>query len=654
MTSRRFVLVAALAALVASTPAHALRLVNYNILNYPGSTGSARAVHFRTILAPLAADIIVAEEITSTAAPTQFLNEVLEVMEPGQWGTMPLLDGNDTDSAIFYRKSAIDTLGHWAFYPNPANLLRYVHVFRLRPTGYVSGAAEIRIYSCHLKASTGFESQRLAECVGLRDSMNAMPAGTHGLIAGDLNFYTQSAEAGYAKLLETQANNIGRVYDLLPAGSWHDNASFANIHTQSPCLSGGGACASGASTGGMDDRFDFILPTDNWSTGQGLSVIPGTLIPVGNDGLHLNKNITDAPTIPEGTAYASALQLASDHLPLRIDIQLPAKISTPSLVTFGTVIAGAPAAMQSLGITNTATGLADSLNCAFTAPSGFTAPGALAIAAGATGNASLGMLTSSAGAKAGTLAIASDAPDAPVANVSLSGTVLEHAVASLDSTAVVLAGAVDFGVHEAGQFTQQTVRVYNTGYDALHARLLVTGIAIAGGDGRFSLVSGPVGGLLSSTGADVTVAFDDAGATLDSTYTGSLAVSSADEPLPGALAQPDLTVALQAHVMSGAVRVDDAIVPTTTRLFAASPNPFRGVTSLRLDLAQATRASVAVFDLAGRQVATLRDGTLAAGRQTVSWDGRDASGAAVGSGVYVIRFAAAGLAPQNVRVAFVR
>ncbi len=213
-------------------------------------------------------------------------------------------------------------------------------------------AAEVRIYAAHLKASTGFESQRLAECTGIRDNMNAMPAGTRAILCGDLNFYTQSAEPGYAKLLESQVNNIGRMYDLLPAGAWHDNAAFAAYHTQSPCLSG--TCASGAATGGLDDRFDFILPTVSLGTGQGMAVIPGTCISVGNDGQHLNKNITDAPTLPEGAAYATAIKLASDHLPVRIDLQMPAKIAVDASLAFGSVIVGAPAQIQILTVDNPA------------------------------------------------------------------------------------------------------------------------------------------------------------------------------------------------------------------------------------------------------------------------------------------------------------
>jgi endonuclease/exonuclease/phosphatase family metal-dependent hydrolase len=642
----------ALVIVLAASPAAALRVVSYNILNYPGNSGSARAQYYRTILAPLNADVIVTQEMSSASGPTQFLNEVLEVLEPGQWATVSFIDGNDTDASLFYKPAKVEFRGQSAFYPNPANHLRFIHVYRIRPVGYASPAAGLRLYTAHLKASTGFEAQRLAECIGIRDSMNVMPAGAHAMLCGDMNFYKASTEPGYYKLLESQANNTGRLYDLLPAGDWHDSFGFAPIHTQSTCLSG--TCASGAATGGMDDRFDFILPTYNLVTGQGLSILPGTCIAVGNDGHHFNMNITDPPTIPEGAAYATALQLSSDHLPLRVDLQLPAKIATETSLAFGPVIVGAPTQSQDLIVDNPAIAPADSLNCLFTPPAGFGAPGALAVAAEESTAAPISLGAGASGMYAGDLLIASDAPDDPVKLVALSGTVLDHASASLDSTATVLSATADFGEHEAGSFTEQTVRVHNLGYDELQARLSLQTAVISGGDGRFSIVGGFQPTLIGAAGHGYALAFDDTDAVEDSTYTAILTFTSSDEPLPGAAPQPDLVVSLSARVKSGLADSSDLPAPTVTRLFNPSPNPLAGRTTLRLDMARAGYATVMIFDASGRSIATLARGTLPAGRHDLSWDGRGADGASVGSGIYFVRFTAAGWNAQAVRLVVVR
>lgn len=637
---------------LAVQPAAALRVIDYNLLNYPGSSGSARAPYYRTILATLQADVIVTEEISSATGPTQFLNEVLNVMEPGQWATVSFIDGNDTDASLFYKPAKVQFLGQSAFYPNPSNPLRLVHSYRLRPIGYSSTAAELRLYTAHLKASTGYVSQRLAECIGIRDSMNVMPVGTHAMVCGDMNFYKASSEPGYDKLLESQVNNTGRLFDMLPRGDWHDGAAYAIYHTQSTCLSG--TCASGAATGGMDDRFDFILPTINLGTGQGLAVIPGTCIAVGNDGYHLNKNITDAPVIPEGAAYATALQLTSDHLPLRVDLQLPAKIMVDPALAFDPVIIGAPLQSRDLMIGNPAISPADALDCVFTPPSGFGAPAGLAVAAEAFMAAPITMSADGVGVRSGDLIVASDAADDPVKLVNLSGTVLAHAAASLDSTASVLSVDLDFGDHDAGAFTQRTVRVHNLAYDPLQARLALNTAIIAGGDDRFSIVGGFNPVLIGDTGHGYGIVFDDAGATLDSTYTATLTFSSTDESLPGAAAQPDLTVTLRARVTSGIADSSDLPLPSVTRLFNPSPNPLSGRTTMRLDLANAAQVQLSIFDASGRSVRTLAHGSLKAGRHDLTWDGRGADGSPVGSGIYFVRFTAVGGEEQAVRLVVVR
>ena len=640
--------------LALAAPAHALRVVAWNILNYPGTTGAARDPFYRTVLSPLAADVVCTEEMITPAGCTQYLNS-LNTMNPGEWATVAFIDGNDTDSEIYYKTAKVQFLGQWAFYPNPANHLRFVHVYRLKPVGYSSDAAEFRIYSMHLKASQGFEAQRLAEATGLRDSLNAMPPGTHALITGDFNFYT-GLEPGMQKLIESQTNNIGQVYDPLGLQNvfWQDNTSMQPAWTQSPCKTGDTGCASGASTGGLDDRFDLILPTQPFQDGIGLELVPGSYISVGNDGLHHNNSIQDPPTIPEGAAYATALHSVSDHLPVRVDLRLPALGSVSSApIAFGTVILGATA-NTSLGVTNLATVPGEPLNYLYTAPAGFTAPGGTHTAApGVTNNDAVALDTSAPGVNSGSLLLASNSADNPNVNIALSGTVLRHASASLDSLAELSSSSLDFGAHAAGTFTPLEVRVHNRGYDALQARLHVTSALITGGDGHFS-VSGSTPQLLAGTGATFAVVFDDVAATADSIYTATLAFASADEALPGAIGSSALTVALQAQRTGGGTTGVGPQRPTATVLRAPVPNPLAGESVLNFELALGGDTRLEVFDAAGRRVVSLLHSGLAPGRYSVRWDGRADNGSALGAGLYFARLSAQGVTPHAVRLAIVR
>jgi flagellar hook capping protein FlgD len=655
--SRRLVgavLASALAAVCAS-PAHALRIVDWNILNYPGTTGPARDPSYRTVLAPLSVDVLVTEETTSQAGVTEFLNS-LNTMEPGQWAAAPFVDGNDTDAGLFYKPAKVNFIGQRSFYPNAASLLRLVHMYRIKPVGYAADAAEIDLFAVHLKASTGFESQRLAEATGLRDSMNALAPGTHAMVLGDFNFYT-GTEPAMTKFLESQVDNDGRLYDPLglQGVSWQDNTSIQSAWTQSTCKTGDTGCANGAATGGLDDRFDLILPTYALKDGVGIELISGSYISVGNDGLHHNNSIQDPPTIPEGAAYATALHSVSDHLPVRLDLQVPSKISASGPLTFGTVIVSAVAS-QNLSITNPATIPADGLDYSFTAPAGFSAPGgSFTLGAGAPAAVhAITMNTGAAGNLAGNLSIASDDPDHPTTLVALSGTVLDHAQASLDSSDVSLAATLDFGEHAASGFPTLETRVHNYAYNALQARVALSGGAITGGAGRFSIAGGFSPALLAGTGQSFDLAFDDAGATPDSTYDAALTFTSADEALPGAQPRPDLVITLHARLSGGNVAVGDHAAPGETRLLAPYPNPLAHAATLRFDLARAAHVRLEVFDLHGRRVATVADRAYDPGRYGIDWNGRGANGAALGAGLYFVRLSGPGLHTQSARLAIVR
>lgn len=72
-------------------------------------------------------------------------------------------------------------------------------------------------------------------------------------------------------------------------------------------------------------------------------------------------------------------------------------------------------------------------------------------------------------------------------------------------------------------------------------------------------------------------------------------------------------------------------------LFANVPNPGRPATTLRFELAQPERVTLAIYDVGGRLVRTLVDGQRGAGRHEVLWDGRTDRGESSKVGVYFTR-----------------
>lgn len=87
--------------------------------------------------------------------------------------------------------------------------------------------------------------------------------------------------------------------------------------------------------------------------------------------------------------------------------------------------------------------------------------------------------------------------------------------------------------------------------------------------------------------------------------------------------------------------VESAEIPSLALTLEQNrPNPFNPSTEIPFVLAETSRVVVRVFDVAGSHVATVFDGRLAEGRQSVDWDGRDVRGQRVASGVYLYTLSA--------------
>jgi len=141
-------------------------------------------------------------------------------------------------------------------------------------------------------------------------------------------------------------------------------------------------------------------------------------------------------------------------------------------------------------------------------------------------------------------------------------------------------------------------------------------------------------------------------------------VSARDTSYVDAAAQPSVTLRYSAvarrgsnHALSprvidngyrcnvpehGSNRQVTNALPARTALRACYPNPFNARTTIVFDLAQAVRVRVAVYDLLGREVATLASGMRAAGTYSVAFDGSN-----LPSGVYICRMNAGRFVAQQ-------
>jgi len=76
--------------------------------------------------------------------------------------------------------------------------------------------------------------------------------------------------------------------------------------------------------------------------------------------------------------------------------------------------------------------------------------------------------------------------------------------------------------------------------------------------------------------------------------------------------------------------------PPTFGLSRVHPNPFTQQCSIQISTSGTERVRLAIYDVAGRMVRSLVNGTMSPGLHDIMWDGKDVHGRNVASGSYII------------------
>ncbi len=80
--------------------------------------------------------------------------------------------------------------------------------------------------------------------------------------------------------------------------------------------------------------------------------------------------------------------------------------------------------------------------------------------------------------------------------------------------------------------------------------------------------------------------------------------------------------------------VGDETIPSAFSLYQNYPNPFNPTTRIAFDLTEQSIAKMVVYNLLGQEVNVLANKTMNAGHHILDWNGLDANGNSVASGVY--------------------
>lgn len=290
-----------------------VRIMTYNILNYTDSQNDSRNIYYKKIIDGAKPDILVLQEIKNAASVSQFLNSVLS--SKFKAGTfIPNQATNETNNALFYKDSLFTFIANYPIVitPNPGQTERDISEFKLV---HKFSKDTIIIYSAHLKSSAGaeYEQRRLKEVTALLGRTATLSNNSYYIFVGDFNFYS-SFEPAYLKLIDGES--AGYFLDPVPITGVFNNRVYAAHHTQStrwPSLPDGGA------SGGLDDRFDFLLISPSLMGNNKVKLVNGSYTAFGNDGLHYDRSINDAGNSAVGQEIADALYYGSDHLPVYAD-----------------------------------------------------------------------------------------------------------------------------------------------------------------------------------------------------------------------------------------------------------------------------------------------------------------------------------------------
>jgi len=277
-----------------------IKTMFYNLLNFPTATPQNRNVILKNILNDYEPDIFMVCELENSTSADEILSFSLSdipknynkaTFTPNQSSSGT---GSNLQQLVYYNSAYFILDNQEEILTNIRDINHYT--FIIKTTDYLTNPIFLEVYVAHLKASQGIanENLRLSMATNFTNHLASLNSNSFVLFAGDFNFYT-SAESGYQQILNTSNSII--IKDPLNLNNnlqnWHNNFSWRNIHTQSTRISSSEFNGYGAG-GGLDDRFDFILLSENFISNSEINYINNSYKSYGNNGNCFNNRIDNS------------------------------------------------------------------------------------------------------------------------------------------------------------------------------------------------------------------------------------------------------------------------------------------------------------------------------------------------------------------------
>lgn len=313
------------------------RVMQYNLMYYrqtttfcTGSNNDAtkKDAAFKKIVKYNQPDLIICNEVGSNlTVPSRILDNVLNTDGETKFKQCGYSNnGSDLVNMLFYNseKFELKSQTYISKTLNNANIVRVIDVYTLfyndENLTEESDTTFIHVIAAHLKAgnTSADETERGLAAQAVMDYLETNNLQGNIILAGDLNTYSASEDC-YQHFTNWGNTAFSFTDPVNASGNWSNNATFAFYHTQSTHSSTGG-CHSG---GGMDDRFDHILVSDEiMNQTTGVKYIANSYKALGQDGNRFNQSVIFPQNNSVPIGIDTALYVLSDHLPVQADFSI--------------------------------------------------------------------------------------------------------------------------------------------------------------------------------------------------------------------------------------------------------------------------------------------------------------------------------------------
>lgn len=298
---------------------YGIRAMSYNLLAFgltcDGVNLNDKYGWLETILSEAKPDLLAVQEVAPNISyPNNIINR--SIIYSGKmdfaWYNQPK---GDRVNILFYNTELFGLLEVGEI---PSNSIRTLNRYKLyfKPSVGLGDTTFLTVIVAHFKANVSEDLARWDSSIDIMNWIEANAPTDNILMMGDLNIYG-SNENAYKEMVVSGQTTVKLVDPLGLVNGW-GNANHAIHHTQSPRASSSDC----GSSGGMDDRFDFILHSESIRDNtKGMRYVSSSYRVMGNNGQSYDRSLNCSGNNTVPTRVCLNLNFMSDHLPVISDFE---------------------------------------------------------------------------------------------------------------------------------------------------------------------------------------------------------------------------------------------------------------------------------------------------------------------------------------------